>query len=164
MTEILTPFLIALSLGADVPLAKEIALSPEPPLTLAIAYEESRLKRDRVSKAGACGPMQVLPKFSRYSCREMQGDHGIDAGLETLDYWRRRSETLEQALAHYNGGNKPGRRARAYARRVMKRRALESVYLDYSTLAEALNRYHPQRLPSGAMDFVYLVWRDQYAR
>ena len=112
--------MVAVMAGADPSLAVQIAISPDPALVLAISWEESRLDRGVVSRVGACGPMQVLPKYSRFDCKELAGDLGVLGGWEALEYWRGRSRTLEQALAHYNGGNKPGKRARAYAKRVLK--------------------------------------------
>lgn len=71
----------------------------DPLLLLAISYHESRLRTDRVSRVGACGIMQVIPRWSRWSCEDMQSvQGGIAAGVEALQYWG-------WDLGHYGGGN-----------------------------------------------------------
>ena len=76
----------------------------DPLLLLAVSYHESRLRTDRVSRVGACGIMQVIPRWSRWTCDEMQTHQGgIAAGVEALQYWG-------YSLAHYGGGNRPSPR------------------------------------------------------
>lgn len=76
------------------------------------------LRSDLVSRANACGVMQVLPKWSKFSCKEMKHPmSGILAGLYAWEYWRNQSKrSIYSTAAHYNGGNRPGLRAtRQYA-------------------------------------------------
>ena len=76
---------------------------------ISISFNETR-HRDLVSKAGARGPLQALP---RYWSRQGDRDH-IDAGIRAWTYYRARSEDIRTAAGKYNGG---GQRS-AYARHV----------------------------------------------
>jgi hypothetical protein len=74
-------------------------------------------RRDRVSRAGACGVLQVLPRWSTWTCEQMKGPLiGVVAGATSWAYWVGRSRSLEQAATMYNGGNRPGARAILYGR------------------------------------------------
>ena len=83
----------------------------KPVTLLAIMWHESRFKPKAVSKVGACGIMQVMPKFSPFSCEELKRPQiGIYEGARVLAMWK-------GSLAHYGGGN---RRSRAYERQVLR--------------------------------------------
>lgn len=56
-----------------------------PKVAVRQAYAESRFRRDRVSGAGAVGPLQVIP---RYWCRRAPCDH-VGAGLRAMAHYRR---------------------------------------------------------------------------
>jgi soluble lytic murein transglycosylase-like protein len=89
-----------------------------PDLAVSLAWHESAFRRDMVSRAGAAGPMQVIP---RWACPRGQAD-GCDlvrAGTRTLARLVRRHGP-ERAVCHYNAGNVCGRRAARYARAVVR--------------------------------------------
>jgi len=89
----------------------------DPALLVAVAWHESRMNNSAVSRAGARGALQILP---RWWCGSQRCDL-IYNGARAFHRWRKRAKgnTL-QALAMYNGGNKPGARSRRYAVAVMK--------------------------------------------
>lgn len=88
----------------------------DPALVIAVAVEESRLRRDVESTSGAVGPLQVLPV---YWCPVEGSCNSIEAGLTALRYFMNKYEGDERrALTGYAGA---GQRARAYAKRVLKR-------------------------------------------
>ena len=89
----------------------------EPATLVAVAYVESGMKRNAVSKAGAVGPLQVLPK---YFCPKRGACDHIAAGVRAFKAWRSRSKTLSETLCKYNAGFKCGRAGRRYARRVLR--------------------------------------------
>ena len=91
----------------------------EPSLAVAIAYEESRFHVDRVSRAGARGPMQVIPKWWCPN-RSAEDCDFLFAGMKALDYYTFRYD-LPDALARYNGGRyRRTSPSYHYARRVMR--------------------------------------------
>ena len=85
----------------------------------AIAYHESRFSLDEVSKAGARGILQVIPK---YWCKTKPCDY-TQAGLHAWKVYLKLSNgSVREALCRYSTG-KPCRRSRAarrYARKVLK--------------------------------------------
>ena len=94
-------------------------------LVIALAYVESRFNPDVVSRSGAVGPMQVLPK---YACEDgVECDH-IVAGVLMLRRWARRAYFRHgrrkvqdrDALAMYHGGNNPGPQSFKYADRILR--------------------------------------------
>jgi hypothetical protein len=83
---------------------------------MATAYVETggTYRSDLVSSAGACGAMQVLPRWSALTCEQMSHPlGGVSAGVAAWHYWtgRARRHTVAE---HFNGGNNPGSRAKAY--------------------------------------------------
>ena len=91
---------------------------------LAVAYVETggTMRPGLVSRAGACGVMQCLPKWSALTCEEMGSPlGGVVAGVTAWHYWQGRSGRHSVAEM-YNGGNRPGFRASIYARQVAKQR------------------------------------------
>ena len=95
----------------------------DPVLIVAVASEETRLRRDVESSSGAVGVLQILPQ---YWC-PMEGEcNAIDAGLTALSYYmKKHNNNVRKALTSYAGA---GKRARAYAQRVLNRmRHIESV-------------------------------------
>jgi soluble lytic murein transglycosylase-like protein len=87
-------------------------------LALAVAYHESRFS-NVTSHAGAMGPMQIIPKWHCPRGRR-EGCSLIDDGVKTLRRYLRKYKRKKRALAHWNGGNHPGRLARGFARKVLK--------------------------------------------
>ena len=95
-------------------------------LVVALAHEESRFVADIVSKAGARGPLQIIP---RYFCPNAQGElapHKRAGRLEGCDlivdgvkavkwFWVTYDNDWSAALCHYNSGEKCFARSRGYA-------------------------------------------------
>jgi len=111
--------------------ADELELPVE--IAVSVALEESRFMRELKSKAGARGPLQIIP---RYHCPNPEGAHkpherrgrlaGCDLvidGVKALRwFWIEYGEgDWSRGLAHYNSGEKVYPSSRAYARRIMKR-------------------------------------------
>ena len=85
-------------------------------IVLATSHVETggTFRSDLVSRAGACGPMQVMPRWSDSSCEQMAHHMGgVAAGVASWHYWSRRQSAFTTAEL-YNGGNRPGSRAKAY--------------------------------------------------
>lgn len=120
-------------------------------LAVSVALEESRFTRQLRSKAGAMGPLQIIP---RYHCPDAMGAHkpharagqlaGCDLivdGLKALRwFWLEYGEgDWSKGLAHYNSGEKIYASSRAYAQRIMRRahRLDEQVSAIMAAHAEA---------------------------
>ena len=102
-------------------LCREIATQAEsrglrPALPVALAYHESRMKRHAVSRVGALGPLQVMPRYIKCDGSQLCL---ISAGLDMLEYWAGRYPDQVETVAHYNGGNRPGKRSYRWARAVV---------------------------------------------
>lgn len=100
----------------------------EPELVAAVIQIESSWYPRAESEAGACGLMQVIPKWhpkpdgSLYTCEELKDPKvGIVAGCRALNYWMGRAKgDVELALCAYNAGNTCFKRLRRnYVDRVM---------------------------------------------
>jgi soluble lytic murein transglycosylase-like protein len=68
----------------------------EPALIIAVIHHESRFKPHAVSKANACGLMQVVPRWTgskktkvpKLTCKELKNpDINIKYGTRTLKWW-----------------------------------------------------------------------------
>ena len=90
----------------------------DPALAVALAHHESGLRRFAVSRVGALGPLQVIP---RYYPKDMpRNTRGmIRAGLQILKFRLKTNTTEVDAIAKYNGGNKPGKRSYRWAKSVV---------------------------------------------
>ena len=94
------------------------------PLVAAIAYTESRFRADAESRAGAVGPLQVLPKYHCPNRRRAGCDlvaAGVGAIIRHLDVYGRKG--LAAVLCHWNAGNACGEKGRLFAKIVIKRQA-----------------------------------------
>lgn len=100
----------------------------EPELVAAIIQVESSWYPKAESKAGACGLMQVIPKWnpkpdgSLYTCDELKDPAtNIKAGTAALARWMKRASGDKYlALCAYNAGNVCFKKLRMnYVRRVM---------------------------------------------
>ena len=90
-------------------------------LALALAYTESRLNPDAESSAGALGPLQVIPKW-HCPRRRARGCDLVGVGVRTLKRYRAKyGPAWADALCHWNSGNQCVRRARIFARAVLRR-------------------------------------------
>jgi len=117
-------------------------------IVVSVALEESAFQRKLRSKAGAMGPLQIIP---RYHCPNAQGEHkpherrgtlqGCDLvkdGVKAVGwFWRTYDHDWQRALAHYNSGTKIYNSSRAYARRVMRRSKRIERQLDAIMRAES---------------------------
>ncbi len=115
--------------GYPVGIDKEIALltcgeiavratevKEDPALLIALAYHESRLNPNAISKSKARGPLQVMPKqckrWRRAGSPLKKADSPtvwrkcdlIAAGIWTWMRWRTKSKSERQAVCRYNAG------------------------------------------------------------
>ena len=100
----------------------------EPELVAAIIQVESSWYPKAESEAGACGLMQVIPKWnpkpdgSLYTCDELKDPvTNIEAGTRALRWWMDRAEGHRQlALCAYNAGYTCFKKMRySYVKRVL---------------------------------------------
>ena len=101
-------------------------------LAVSVAYEESSFLDGLVSKVGARGPLQIIP---RYHCPNAKGEHKPHERAGRLDkcdlvvdgvralkwFWTTYDKDWPLALAHYSSGEKIYPSSRGYARRVIRR-------------------------------------------
>jgi len=104
----------------------------EPEVLIALIRIESRWNHRAVSRAGACGLTQVLPRYTRKprrSCRQLKVPAvSIYTGAKHLNKWIRKygRGSLLKGLCGYNAGYTCGRRYNRrhagwrYAKRVLK--------------------------------------------
>ncbi len=84
--------------------------------SVALVETGGTLRSDLVSRAGACGVMQVLPRWSALTCEQMGSPlGGVTAGAVAWHYWTGRAY-IHTVAEHYNGGNRPGSAAKIYGR------------------------------------------------
>lgn len=114
-----------------------IDLGIDPALAISIAIEESGLEEGLVSKVGAQGPLQIIP---RYFCPDKKGVvaprksrgvlQGCDLtyyGVKAIDWFLKEYEGkgkdkgVKGALCHYNSGTRCNSSSRAYAQRILLR-------------------------------------------
>ena len=89
----------------------------DPMLLISVAWHESRFNNKAVSRSGAVGALQILPKWF---CGSQKCDY-IYVGGRAFTRWRKRAKgNLYKTLAMYNGGNSPGKRSFRYAKAVMR--------------------------------------------
>ena len=94
----------------------------EPEILVSIAYQETAMRGWLVGGAGEKGPLQVIPKYSSKECKKnFKKCDWISEGAMILKRWLAIKKSLPKALIHYNAGNVPNRKARAYSRKIMKR-------------------------------------------
>ena len=110
-----------------------VEVGAPPNLAAAVAWHESRFNDTAVSRAGAQGPMQVLPK---YWCPDgkLKDCDLLREGIRALSVYLAKYEDEKEALCHYNAGNKCTKQSRYYARTVLKTRNrlayIESLIFD----------------------------------
>ena len=105
----------------------------DPYLLVSLIHEESRWKPYVVSRAGACGLTQLLPKYTkpRHSCKDLKDPNiSIWMGAKTLKFWVEKygRGDVTMGLCGYNAGYRcKGKKAlksgKAYARRIKRRAA-----------------------------------------
>ena len=100
----------------------------EPDLVAAVIQVESSWYPKAESDAGACGLMQVIPKWnpkpdgSLYTCEELkEPETNIEVGTKALRWWMDRAKgDRELALCAYNAGYICFKKMRySYVKRVM---------------------------------------------
>lgn len=77
----------------------------EEAVLVALAWAESRFTWDRVSRKGAVGPLQILPKWSTCLRETGGGCSLITAGVEAFVERKRQVQDDMLAVCHYNSGN-----------------------------------------------------------
>lgn len=98
-------------------------------IIIAIAHTESRFNKNAVSKAGAVGIMQILPK---YFCPKKGPCNYTEAGFRAWEAWSR-NRTMKESLCRYNSGRpcSESARARHYSYVVIKKyKALRAMFSD----------------------------------
>tara|TARA_A200000159_G_scaffold164544_1_gene194613 strand:- start:4944 stop:5489 length:546 start_codon:yes stop_codon:yes gene_type:complete len=89
----------------------------DPSLIASLIYVESRFEKNAVSKGGACGLMQLIPKWNKvkikdktikYSCKALtEPKLNIRLGIIALKRWLKISRNnMNRALCGYNAGIK----------------------------------------------------------
>jgi len=75
------------------------------PLLIALAWSESDFNHLAVSSAGACGILQLMPRWAGATCETLQTDipYAVDAAVEELTKWRRNCGR-EYMVAAWNKG------------------------------------------------------------
>ena len=76
-----------------------------PFLLTSLIWVESRFEKSAISPKSACGLTQVLHKYSKYSCKELQQPIiSIKEGLRALNFWISSKKNTKKALECYNSG------------------------------------------------------------
>ena len=98
--------------------------SIDPTVVAALIWVESRWVKKAVSHAGACGLTQVIPKYSKYNCKQLfNTKRSIAEGVHFLNAWMKsRKKKMPEALACYNAGWKclKSKYGKNYSRLVLK--------------------------------------------
>ena len=108
----------------------------DPAVFAGLIFYESRWRPEAISRSGACGLTQVLPRYADETCEElMHPVISISVGAEKLDGWSRmtvrddgerrrvpRPGGIREALACYNVGHAclDSERGTNYADRIMR--------------------------------------------
>lgn len=94
--------------NADFLVSEAKKVKVDPYIFISLIYHESAFRPRVVSSAGACGLTQVLPRYSRYTCKQLKNPRtSIKEGLRHLRWWLTRAKGDERlALCGYNAGNK----------------------------------------------------------
>lgn len=92
------------------------------PVTLvAIAWQETNVKPHLIGSSGECGAMQVLPQYSKFSCRQLQTYKGIVDGSRALRAWSKGGRSVKESAYRYNCGYRRKDRCQKYASAVMRK-------------------------------------------
>ena len=91
----------------------------DPYLAVSVAYQETGFVADSVSNRGAVGPLQILRRWHG------EGDP-VAVGVRVLLRNKKIYGSWDEALCHYNAGNRCGRRSRYYARSILNRYRLQA--------------------------------------
>lgn len=99
----------------------------DPLLLAALVHVESNWKKDVVSYAGACGLMQVMHRYSKFTCQQLKKPKiGLDEGAKKLHFWIHKygKNNVTIGLCGYNAGfrckgKNPNKTGLAYAKKVL---------------------------------------------
>ena len=123
----------------------------DPLIVSAIIYRESAFSPGVVSKAGACGLTQVLPKYSKYTCGQLKQPRvAIREGVRALSVWLswaegsvgKKGETrskMDIALCSYNAGFRCIRYPKSRVTKKVMRLYVGKVKETYLKLKEEFN-------------------------
>ena len=118
----------------------------DPAILISLVYYESRWTPTAVSRAGACGLTQVLPRYTKnpkLTCKQLQDPRrSIYAGSKALGHWLKKYNKYPKALCGYNAGYTCGKKYRKthrgwrYSRLVTRyaekiRKELKSIQTQY---------------------------------
>ncbi len=98
-----------------------------PELILSLMWSESRFQPEVISNVGACGMMQIIPKWSDHkTCAQLQiPDVNIAEGIRQLKFWidDYGKGSVEKGLCGYAAGYKckESNKATKYAKKVISR-------------------------------------------
>jgi soluble lytic murein transglycosylase-like protein len=105
----------------------------EPELMISLIHHESRWTHDAVSRSGACGLTQVLPKYTKnpkLTCNQLKNpETSIWAGAKALNFWlhkyKRNRGSIKLALCGYNAGFRclgpnPNRKGMRYSKKIRR--------------------------------------------
>jgi soluble lytic murein transglycosylase-like protein len=77
-----------------------VRVGVNPALAVSLSWHETRLRPGLTSKAGAMGPLQVIPKFW---CKSEPCDY-VEAGLRALRFYLNKEPNDRKAICRYNAG------------------------------------------------------------
>ena len=94
--------------NSDFLVKESVAKGIDPYVFTALIYHESAFRPSVVSKAGACGLTQVMPRWSKYTCAELKKPRvSIREGASHLRKWLRWAKgDVVLALCGYNAGTR----------------------------------------------------------
>lgn len=102
--------------------SNELDLSPQ--TIIVLSWHESRWRAGDKSDVGACGMMQVVPKYTepRVTCNDLKDPEiGLLYGSKALRMWlNKTSGNLTRAFCHYNCGNDCYTQGLEYSRNIMR--------------------------------------------
>ena len=114
----------------------------DPCILSALIYHESRYKPKAKSHVGACGLTQVLPKYVKYTCEQLQTNTAlsIEVGASILRGWlSRRANSYFVSLQCYNSGYRC--KSKNYANKILKtaKKLKTTYYKTQRTMENALH-------------------------
>ena len=114
----------------------------DPLIVASVIYVESSFSPRVVSKAGACGLMQVLPKYSRYSCEQLKNPRtGIKDGIRALNWWLSWTKgDMDKSLCGYNAGTKCVTKPNSKFARRVRRGYVRKVKTIHKLMVEASDK------------------------
>lgn len=129
--------------------SQELDVKPES--LIALSWHESRWRPGDKSDVGACGILQVVPKYTnpRVTCQQLKDPEvGLLYGAKALRLWlNKTSNHLTRAYCHYNCGNECFEQGLTYARDIMKTyRKLKRLVTGYEKRVSQVKSYFASRV------------------